>query len=153
MSKQRYEKEIEEILQKYDKDSGRESKPREEQPRSAPIINSASPRYRRPAPQPGWSLPNWKRLSSGQYIALAFGVAILAIFVRPLFPPLATLMVILSVVLFLVPILLYRTTGTSTGGYSPREEKRWRGQVIDFDTRRDITNDPFEGIKRWFKRR
>jgi Flp pilus assembly protein TadB len=153
MSKQRYEKEIEEILQKYDQGTGRERKSREEQPKNPPIINSSSPRYRKPAPQLGWTMPNWRRLSSGQYIALAFGVAILAIFVRTLLPPLATLMIILAVVLFLVPILLYRSTGTTMGGYSPREEKRWRGQVIDFNTRRDVTADPFAGIKRWFRRR
>ena len=92
-------------------------------------------------------------MSSGQYIAAAFGVAILAIFVRGVSPTLASLLVIASVVLFLIPIVLYRSTGTTGGGWSTREQKRWRGQVIDFSTRRDITNDPLESIKRWFKRK
>ena len=98
-------------------------------------------------------MPNWKRLSAGQYILMAFGAAILAVLVRGLWEPLTFLFIILAAVLFLVPILLYANTGTSSGGYSPHEEKRWRGQVIDFNTRREVTNDPLAGIKRWFRRR
>ena len=33
------------------------------------------------------------------------------------------------------------------------EEKRWRGQVIDINTRREVGDDPLASIKRWFKRR
>ena len=86
----------------------------------------------------------------------AFGVAILAIVVRGLGVPSAivTMMIILSAVLFLVPILLNYTRGGSSGGSAfPREEKRWRGQVIDINTRRNVTDDPFAGIKRWLRRR
>ncbi len=79
----------------------------------------------------------------------AFGLAILAIFVRAFSPGLAGIMVILAAVLFLVPVLLHR----SPGGGAPQQEKRWRGQVIDFSTRREITNDPFAAIKRWFRRK
>ena len=66
---------------------------------------------------------------------------------------LSTVLVILAIILFLLPIVLYRNTGTTTGGYSPHEEKRWRGQVIDFNTRRQVQNDPLAGIKRWLRRR
>jgi phosphotransferase system glucose/maltose/N-acetylglucosamine-specific IIC component len=101
----------------------------------------------------GFTMPNWKRLSAGQYILMAFGSAIMAVLLRGLWEPLTFLFIILAAVLFLVPILLYANTGTSAGGYSPTEQKRWRGQVIDINTRRDLTNDPLAGIKRWFKKR
>jgi hypothetical protein len=151
MSKNRYEREIEEILSKMEPDAPpKERPPREERP---PISSYRPSSPRQPAPRPTFSWPNWKRLSAGQYIAAAFGVALLATFVGTFSKSLASFMVILAVVLFLVPILLYNTTGTTTGGWSTREEKRWRGQVIDFETRRNVTNDPFAGIKRWFRRR
>lgn len=152
MDKKRYEKEIEEILAKYDEEKGRKERPRSETPpaptgsiRSGiPPVRPNSPRRR----QPG--LPaSLKNISAGQYMLGAFGLAILAVFVRAFNPALAGLMVILAVVLFLVPVLLHRSP---TSG-SPQGEKRWRGQVIDFSTRRDITNDPFAAIKRWFNRR
>lgn len=153
MSKQRYEKEIEEILSKYDADSGRaEKKPEEKKlPRDFGVYS------KRPAPRSQPSVPsvqNWKRFGAGQYIVAAFGVALLAILVRRVTPDFVPLvLVIVSALLFLAPIALYRSTGTTTGGWSAREEKRWRGQVIDFNTRRNVTDDPFANIKRWLKRR
>ena len=153
MGKSRYEQEIDEILSKYDEEKGRSARP----PQSKP------PREFRPAPPlpprrsltPPRSMPDMKRLSSGQYMLAAFGMAILAIIVRGLGvpPTIVTIMVILSAVLFLVPILLNYTRGSSGGGAFPREEKRWRGQVIDINTRRNVTDDPFGGIKRWLRRR
>jgi hypothetical protein len=98
-------------------------------------------------------MPNWKRFSSGQYLMFAFGVALLAVLLRNVSEILTFLLIILSAVLFLVPIFLYRSTGTTGGGYSPTEEKRWRGQVIDFNTRKTVNNDPLESIKRFFRRR
>ncbi len=98
-------------------------------------------------------MPNLKRVSSGQYIMLAFAVALLAVLLRNISDILTFALIIASAVLFLIPIVLYRSTGTTGGGYSPTEEKRWRGQVIDFNSRRNLTNDPLEGIKRWFRRR
>ncbi len=146
--KQKYEREIEEILEKFDKDPERKKKAEAVGDRLNSFRPSSSPSRKGP------SLPtNWKGASAGQYIAAAFGVALLALIVRGFYPPLASVLVILSVVLFLVPIFLYRSTGTTTGGWSTHEEKRWRGQVIDFNTRRDITDDPLAAIKRWFKRR
>jgi hypothetical protein len=150
MSKQRYEKEIEEILSKYDQESGRKDK-RPTDTRPVRDIRYSAPS--RGTPKAPYTMPNWKRLSAGQYIMAAFGVALLAIVVRSVSPALASIMVILAAVLFLVPIFVYRSTGTTTGGWSAHEEKRWRGQVIDFNTRRDVTNDPLAGIKRWFRRR
>lgn len=156
MSKQRYEKEIEEILSKYDQETAPKEKkqqagnaPYRELRPSAPPPVSGQPQG--PPRVPG--MPNWKRLSSGQYIAGAFGAALLAVLVRQFSPALASILVILSVVLFIVPIILYRSTGTSSGGWSTHEEKRWRGQVIDFNTRRNLTDDPLAGIKRWLRRR
>jgi hypothetical protein len=153
MDKQKYEKEIEEILAKYDKEKETDRKKKAESP-TRPISNYPPPASNGPRPQSrGSFLPaSWRRLSAGQYIALAFGVAFLAAFARP-FPTLATLLVIISVALFFIPIVLYWQTGTTTGGWSTREEKRWRGQVIDFNTRREITGDPLEGIKRWFRKK
>lgn len=146
--KQKYEREIEEILAKYDKDAERKKAEG-----SADRINSFRPSLSNQSRRgPGISL-NWRRISAGQYIAAAFGAAVLAILVRGFSSPLAQILVLASIVLFLVPIFLFRSTGTTSGGWSTQEEKRWRGQVIDFNTRRDITNDPFAAIKRWFRRR
>ena len=55
-----------------------------------------------------------------------------------------------------LPFVLYRNTGTTSGGYSPTEEKRWRGQPIDYSPRHDVTpnnSDPLAAIKRWFRKR
>jgi hypothetical protein len=151
MNKQRYEREIEEILAKYyDETERKERRPREGGPGPAGGYRIYPPPAR---PRPARPSFNWKRLSSGQYMLLAFAVALLAMVVGNFLPLLASVLVVLSAVLFLVPILLYHITGTTTGGWSAREEKRWRGQVIDFNTRRDITSDPFAGIKRWLRRR
>lgn len=147
--KQKYEREIEEILEKFEKDPERKKKVEDGNGRLASFRPSHSSPSRK-----GPILPtNWRRASAGQYIAAAFVVALLAVIVRGFSPLLASILVIVSVVLFLVPIFLYRSTGTTSGGWSTQEEKRWRGQVIDFNTRRDITDDPLAAIKRWFKRR
>ena len=58
-------------------------------------------------------MPDWKRLSSGQNMLLAFGAAILAVVVNGFVPFLSTLLVILAIILFLLPIFLYRSTGTT----------------------------------------
>jgi hypothetical protein len=155
MSKQRYEQEIEEILKKYDEQVGRKDRPTGKPPVETP----APPhdyRYRSPKqapPKSGFSMPNWKRISSGQYILLAFAAAFLAVLLKDIVPTLTFVLIVVSAALFLVPIFLYRSTGTTGGDYSPTEQKRWRGQVIDFNSRRNLTNDPIESIKRWFKRR
>jgi len=151
MDKKRYEKEIEEILAKYDEEKGRKERPRSETPPPATgSIRSSLPPARPNSSRKQSSLSsNLKNISAGQYMLAAFGLAILAIFVRAFSPGLAGIMVILAVALFLVPIFLHR--GPSGG--APQEQKHWRGQVIDFSTRRDITNDPFAAIKRWFRRK
>ena len=153
MSKSRYEQEIDEILSKYDEEKGRAPQPSQNRPPRE--FRSPSPPSRRSLTPPR-SLPDVKRLSSGQYMLAAFGVAVLAIILRSLgIPPvIVTIMIIMSAVLFLVPILLNYSRGSGGGGGGfPREEKRWRGQVIDFNTRRNVTDDPLEGIKRWLRRR
>ena len=101
-------------------------------------------------------MPNLKRFSAGQYMLAAFGMAMLAVLLSEplqLHPMISTAMLIAAVVLFVIPIVLYYKSSTTSGGWSPREEKRWRGQVIDFNTRRDVTNDPLAGVKRWLRRR
>src|SRR5437588_5020188 len=120
MSKQRYEKEIEEILSKYDKEKGR-TEPRPNDTR--PVRDFRSSAASRGTPKSSFSTPNWNRLSAGQYIAAAFGIALLAILARSISAPLASIMVLLAVVLFLVPIVVYRSTGTTSGGWSAHEEK------------------------------
>lgn len=156
MSKQRYEQEIEDILRKYDERTGHTDRPT-----GKPPVEVTPPppdyRYRSPKPAPqksGLSLPNWKRISSGQYLMLAFGVALLAVLLRNVSEVLTFILIIISAALFLLPIVLYNRTGTTSGGYSPSEEKRWRGQVIDINTRKSVSNnDPFEGIKRLFRKK
>jgi hypothetical protein len=169
MSKQKYEQEIEEILRKYEEEKGKRERggvgdPSASTPPGRPTLGS-SPRppidfraaqnrrkYARPTPAGGFTMPNWKRLSAAQYIGLAVGVAILAVLVGKAIPVLTGALIIASAVLFLVPFVLYRSTGTSSGGYSPTEEKRWRGQPIDYSNKRG-DEDPLAGIKGWFKRR
>lgn len=151
MSKQRYEKEIEEILAKYDQETGRKTKTAREEQQKEPVY---APRtYANRAPGKSTTLPNWRRISAGQYILAAFAVALLAIFVRDAVPVLASILVIVSVALFIMPIVVYYRTGTSTGGWPADEQKRWRGQVIDFNTRRRRADNRLASIKRWFKRR
>ncbi len=154
MSKNRYEQEIEDILSKYEEEKGPSGgtpqgrPPREFRPTQPPL----SPRRNLIPPR---SVPDLKRMSAGQYMLAAFGVAILAIILRPMgVPPvIISMMIILSAILFLVPILLHYTRSSGGGGAFPREEKRWRGQVIDINTRRNVTDDPLESIKRWLRRR
>jgi hypothetical protein len=155
MSKQRYEQEIEDILKKYDEQAGRKERPTGKPPveLTPTPVDYRTGGSRRPAQKSNLSMPNWKRITSGQYLLLAFAVALLAVLLRGLWEPLTFVLIVVSAVLFLVPIFLYRSTGTTSGGYSPTEEKRWRGQVIDFNTRRNVTNDPLDGIKRWFRRK
>jgi hypothetical protein len=158
MSKQRYEREIEEILRKFDEEKGRTDRPVRERERERDARPPIDLRRSTPTRVPrqsgaGFTMPNWKRLSSGQYMLLGFGAAILAVLVNNISSFLSTVLIILAIILFLLPIFLYRSTGTTSGGYSPTEQKRWRGQVIDFNTRREVTNDPLAGIKRWLKRR
>ncbi len=161
MSKSRIEREIEEILSKYEEEKGRTApKPPDEGKiidfRASRPTPPRGPSYKKPAPG-GFKTPDLKRLSSGQFMLLAFGVAALAVLVGSLggaLKGLAVVLVILSVVLFLVPIVLYHNGGTSSGGWSPtQEEKRWRGQPIDYSKRTNRGDDPLEGIKRLFRRR
>ena len=170
MSKQKYEQEIEEILKKYDEEKSRKEPgapadrteaPGNRTPGQRTPIDFRAAQARRTTYAPktsrkSTSMPNWKRLSAGQYIALAVGAAILAVVIGRAVPVVAGVLVILSAILFCVPFVLYRNTGTTSGGYSPTEEKRWRGQPIDYSPRRDITpedDDPLAGIKRWFRKR
>jgi hypothetical protein len=152
--KQKYEREIEEILAKFDKE--REQKKRSDERETRPVVpirGYSNPRKSGPSLRGIPGLPkDWRRIGAGQYIAAAFAVALLAVFLRGL-GPLSSLLVILSVVLFFIPVFLYRSTGNTSGGWTPNEQKRWRGQVIDFNTRREISNDPLAAIKRWFRRR
>jgi hypothetical protein len=160
MSKSRVEREIEEILSKYEQEKGQSAAKAQREDRqvvefrpSRPLPPRASTRYTRPSG--GFSMPDLKRLSAGQYMLAAFGVAALAVIISPWIPVLPTLLIILAVVLFIAPILLYHNTGTTSGGWSPtHEEKRWRGQVINMhDRSRRDPNDPLDGIKRLFRRR
>ncbi|MEO8288919.1 MAG: hypothetical protein ABI670_21095 [Chloroflexota bacterium] len=155
MSKQRYEQEIEEILKKYDEQAGRKDRPTGKPPvETTPVpVDYRAGGSRRVPQKSGFSMPSWKRISSGQYLLLAFGVALLAVLLRNVLGSLTVVLIVLSAVLFLIPIFLYRSTGTTGGGYSANEEKRWRGQPIDINTRREISGDPLDSIKRWFKRK
>ena len=147
--KQKYEREIEEILSKFDVETERRDRVERPGMRLSGVRPGGYGYTRRT-----WSLPkNWKRFGSGQYIAGAFVAAFLAVLVHNFSQILANLLVLVAVVLFFLPIVLYRSSGTTGGGWSPGEQRRWRGQVIDFTTRRDITNDPLAAIKRWFRRR
>ena len=158
MSKSRVEREIEEILSKYEEEKGEKSRGQREDRqvvefRPSRGVPPRPPRYGRPGSS--FTMPNWKRLSSGQYMLMAFGAALLAVVVGQFSSFLATLLIVLAVVLFLVPILMHYQSGSTGGGWSPtNEEKRWRGQVINMHdrTRRD-PNDPLDGIKRFFRRR
>src|SRR5437762_12582071 len=102
--KQKYEREIEEILAKYDKEREQKKRPEERDTRS--------PSYSQGKSSPGSTGPSipglpkdWRRVSAGQYIAAAFAVALLAVFLRGVSGTLSFILVILSVALFLMPII------------------------------------------------
>lgn len=168
MSKQRYEQEIEDILRKYDEEKGKREKPAGSSdtpnspagnvPRTPIDFRAAQNRraqYQRQSRKSGFTMPDWKRLSAAQYIGMAVAAAVLAVIVGKAIPVLTSVLVILSAILFFVPFVLYRNTGTTSGGYSPNEERRWRGQKIDYTPldggRND--NDPLAGIKNWFRKK
>jgi hypothetical protein len=168
MSKQKYEQEIEDILRKYDEEKGKREKPVAPGASTGTPTGSPTPRtpidfraaqdrraqYTRPSQKSGFTLPNWKRLSAAQYIAMAIGVAVLAVITGRVFPIVTGILVILSAILFFMPFLLYRNTGTTSGGYTPTEEKRWRGQKIDYSPGgNNKDDDPLAGIKNWFRRK
>src|SRR4029079_4221145 len=104
--KQKYEREIEEILSKYDFEtdrkerSERSNRPPDGGPRplGGPFVPG------RGHTKKSWSLPglpkNWKRISSGQYIALAFVAAFGAVLVHNISQLLANGLIIAAVVLF-----------------------------------------------------
>src|SRR5437879_1836050 len=91
--KQKYEREIEEILSKYDMETDRKEKPR------LPAIPPGGFQTRKPyASGRSWSLPkNWRRFGSGQYIAAAFVAAFLAVLVRGVSPVLTSLLIIAAI--------------------------------------------------------
>src|SRR5687767_15112961 len=99
MGKNRYEQEIEEILSKYEEEKGPIRRPPEGRPprEFRPAQPPLPPRKNLTPPR---SMPDFKRLSSGQYMLAAFGVALLAIILRPLgVPPvIISLMIILSAI-------------------------------------------------------
>ncbi|MEO5951222.1 MAG: hypothetical protein ABIQ44_02020 [Chloroflexia bacterium] len=168
MSKQKYEQEIEDILRKYDEEKGKREKPtaqgdatntptRNPVPRAPIDFRAAQNRraqHSRSTQRGGFTMPDWKRLSAAQYIAMAIGAAVLAVIIGPAIPIVTGVLVILSAILFFVPFVLYKNTGTTSGGYSPTEEKRWRGQKIDYTPHDSGNNDdPLDGVKKWFKKR
>src|SRR5207253_8060601 len=98
-----------EIMSKFDQDADRKDKP------ARPVNPVGGYRPTAPSPRRTWSLPkSWRRFSAGQYFAAAFATAFIAVVVRNISAPLATLLVLLSIVLFFAPIILYRSTGTTT---------------------------------------
>lgn len=161
MSKQKYEQEIEDILRKYDEEKGKSGRSTGEQTgnttpvQRAPIdFRAAQARrtsYPRTPQRGGFTLPDWKRLSAAQYIGLAVGAAVLAVLIGRSIPIITGVLVILSAILFFVPFVLYRNSGSSPGGGSSTEQKRWRGQPIDYSPRRDDDDD--DKGSSWSRRR
>jgi hypothetical protein len=156
MEKPKYEREIEEILEKYEKTKATKGPTQTEDRQVGGIRPSGfappSPQRMRTPQRPSTSF-NWRRLTAGQLIGAAIAVAILAVLVHNVSGLLSNVLVIAAVVLFLLPIFTYRSTGTTSGGWSSGEEKRWRGQPIDINTRRPVGDDPLAGIRRWFRKR
>ncbi len=141
MSKQRYEREIEEILRKAEeqgwagKSGGNANPP------------SSSPHPPRPprAPRSGF------RVTPGFIFGLSVVFGVLVFALRPISPLWSALLAPLAVLFFLGAIFYYYTTNASAG--SKPGEKRWRGQPIEINN----PNDPLAGLKRtlnrWFGRK
>src|SRR5438045_9453832 len=109
--KQRYEREIEEILSKYDLENERKEKPR------LPTIPPGGFQSRKASPSSKSPLPrNWRRISSGQFIAAAFAVAFLAVLVRSISPLVASLLVLAVVVYLFLVLVFFELTVHTRGG-------------------------------------
>jgi hypothetical protein len=112
--KQRYEREIEDILGRGGDD--------------LPGGPSRPPRRQRPLRPPGGG---W-RLSPGWMLALGLGLLVVAgvcsLFIPVLTQPLGWAGIALLVTGYFLSFRRRRGPGTGPGGY----QKRWRGEVIDF---------------------
>jgi hypothetical protein len=114
MTKQRYEKEISEILDRLE---------RQERP--------ANGQRRPPRPIPprrSWSLPSLNALprDGRLWLAAALGLPIIGLLLQTILPGLALLLAVVGILIFLSPLVL-RLFGLQ-GSQQPR---LWRGRVIE----------------------
>jgi hypothetical protein len=121
MTKQKYEREIVDILDRIDR-----------QGRSGAAERRRQPEANRPAKDlrsmlvtaPGWSSRAW--------LALILGLPLLAVLLQQLAPLLAALLAVAGVVLFLAPVIL------GLGGLIRRDQRPlWRGRVVEMPNRGD----------------
>ncbi len=136
MAKQRYEREIEEILQRLE--------PRLPKPRAA------APR--RPALGPGrgrsWSLLRLAGgLDPGRVMLWSFGILLLALLLQGGNPGMARPVALLGGILLLAAYVL---SFTNTGA---RREMRWRGRTIDLSRPRSPLGEWLWRLARWFRAR
>lgn len=117
MSKQKYEREITEILERMDRQGRGPMPPRPVSPaRSWRRVRSL---LSTPA---GWSSRTW--------LALSIGLPLLAVLIHRLAPGIGSLLVLAGIVLFLSPLVL------ALAGAVRREERPlWRGRVIEMPSR------------------
>lgn len=120
MTKQKYEREISEILDRLE--------------RQGRLDTPAPPKRRR-----GWSFgSNWRpptrswwRWSNGLWLALSLGLPLAAVMVQQ-YQLLAGLLALLGILIFLSPLVL-----RFGGGVRPAEQTTWRGRVIEMPVRGD----------------
>lgn len=136
MAKQRYEKEIEEILQRLDPGP---PKPRAVAPRR-PALGSTRGR--------SWSLLRLAGgLDPGRVMLWSFGVLLLALLLQGGAPGMARPVALLGGILLLTAYVLSFTSG---GG---RREMRWRGRTIDLSRTRSPLGEWGWRLARWFRSR
>jgi hypothetical protein len=117
MSKQKYEREITEILERMDRQGRGPTQQREARP---------SPRFTRiksvlstPA---SWTSRTW--------LALSIGLPLLAVLIHRMEPLLGSLLVLAGIFLFLSPLAL------ALGGLIRRDDgPKWRGRVVEMPDR------------------
>ncbi len=120
---QKYEREIEDLLQKLESEEGHVTRPpRRDRPPQLP-------RRRQPMRSPFTALPKVSSLSSGQWMATGLGLVVLSRLLPESLPVVRQWLAIIGVLLFLWPI----AHGLLTGGRGHREEKLWRGRSIESD--------------------
>ncbi len=128
MDKRRYEREIEELLNRLDFD------PEERNQRTRSGISRRLGAMARAFA--GWSSAGW--FSVGRLALVGIALIALGFFARFALGPISQLMIVIGALMLVGAYLLHFSRRRGP----PRSQRRWRGRIIEFDRRPS-------GIERW----